>query len=289
MDFDAFIQAGWKDHGDHPDEVANRLETSLHLVGSPEQVPVFSHLLTHVFGEHLGEWQRGITLLEHLRVLPVVTGDSPVAAAVARSVAALRYGSGDTSALDSLSNENKISALAVAASALSGRKDFVRAIDAYAEALRLAASGLPDGSPAHRSLAIGGNSLASSLEEKPDRSAFETDGMLTAAKGGLTYWKIAGTWLEEERAEYRLTRSLLQAGQPAEAIEAAERCVAVCATNSAPAFECFFGHAVLALAHRAAGNSAAFEAARAEASRCYEAVPADERVWCETERKELGL
>ena len=64
------------------------------------------------------------------------------------------------------------------------------------------------------SAAVAGNNLAATLEEKPDRDAFETEGMLTAAQGGLHHWKLAGGWMEEERAEYRLARSLLQAGDP---------------------------------------------------------------------------
>ena len=61
--------------------------------------------------------------------------------------------------------------------------------------------------------------------------------MIVAAEGGLKYWKLAGTWLEEERAEYRLARSLLQAGRPHAAIASATRCIDVCTSNAAPAIE----------------------------------------------------
>jgi hypothetical protein len=40
----------------------------------------------------------------------------------------------------------------------------------------------------------------------------------------LKYRTLAGTWLETERALHRLARSLLQAGEPAAAIESAQRC-----------------------------------------------------------------
>ena len=76
-----------------------------------------------------------------------------------------------------------------------------------------AVAGLPPESPAIRALAVGGNNLAAALEAKTDRDPTETRGMIDAAEGGLKYWKQAGTWLEEERAEYRLARSLLQAGE----------------------------------------------------------------------------
>ena len=114
------------------------------------------------------------------------------------------------------------------------------------------------------------------------------DGMVAAAEGGLKYWKQAGTWLEEERAEYRLTRSLLQAGEPKPAAESARRCIAVCAANDAPAFEQFFGHAVLALALRAAGDVEGFRASRAQALRLFALVAPDEQSWCKADLAELG-
>jgi hypothetical protein len=111
--------------------------------------------------------------------------------------------------------------------------------------------------------------------------------MLMAAEGGLRYWKQAGTWLEEERAEYRLARSRLQAGETAAAVQSAERCVRVCKRNGAPPFELFFAHAVLAFAQRAAGDGEAFEAQRREALAQLAQVPEGERKWCESDRQEL--
>ena len=73
--------------------------------------------------------------------------------------------------------------LATASSALAALGEWKRAIAAYEEALQLAAPGPEPGSPALRALAVGGNNLAASLEEKSDRDAVETRGMVTAAEG----------------------------------------------------------------------------------------------------------
>jgi tetratricopeptide (TPR) repeat protein len=288
LTFDAFLETAWNDHADRPQEVADRLAASLHLVQTPEHIPPFMHLSTHVFGEHLGQWQRGIDLLESLRSLSAFDGSRAVAGALIRNVAALRYAGGDRSAMDPLGLEDRVSALATAASAFTGRNAFAQAIAAYSEALRLANPGLPPKSPALRALAIGGNNLAAALETKNDRDATETLGMIAAAEGGLTYWKQAGTWLEEERAEYRLTRSLLQAGEPLAAIHSAERCIEICKRNNAPAFEQFFGYAGLALAQRAAGSESSFEAARLHALQLLERVPHEDRTWCASDLAELA-
>jgi hypothetical protein len=288
MNFDAFLETAWNDHGDHPEVVADRLASSLHVVATVEHIPPFARLLTHVYGEHLGQWDRGVALLESLRCVPAFDGSAAAAGALDRSVATLRYAGGETSVLESLSAENRISVLALAASALAGRNEMKRALAAYAEALALADAGLPAQSPALRALAVGGNNLAAALEEKTDRDNAETQGMIVAANGGLTYWKLAGTWLEEERAEYRLTRSLLQAGRPRDAIASALRCIDVCTRNDAPAIETFFGYVVLALAQRANGDAGAFAASRLQAIALHEQVPAEEKQWCRSDLADLG-
>jgi tetratricopeptide (TPR) repeat protein len=288
MTFDAFLESAWNDHGDRPQEVADRLAASLHVIESPEHIPAYARLLTHVFGEHLGHWRRGIELLESMRSLPAFDGSATVAAALTRNVATLRYASGDSSALASLGREDRVCVLSGTAAAFAGRNEFGQALAAYTEALQLADSGLPRESAAIRALAVGGNNLAAALETKRDRNALETDGMVAAAKGGLKYWKQAGTWLEEERAEYRLARSLLQAAEPRAAIQSAMRCIEVCKANNAPAFEEFFGYAVLAVAQRDAGERKASEASRLRALTLFKNVPPDEKQACESEINELA-
>ena len=288
MTIDAFLESAWNDHADHPQQVAERMAESLHLVQAPEHIPPFARLLTHVHGEHLGQWQRGIELLEAMRALPANDGSEAVVGALNRNVATLRHCSGDAAALGQLSDDDRITVLAAAASAFAGRSDYKRALATYSEALGLAQAGLPRGSPAIRALAVGGNNLAAALEEKLDRDASENEGMIRAAEGGLKYWKLAGTWLEEERAEHRLTRSLLQSGQPHAAIASAARCVNVCEQNSAPPFELFFAYAVLALARRAAGELAPFASARAQAIALHGQLSDDERQWVQSTLRELG-
>jgi hypothetical protein len=258
------------------------------VVEAAEHIPPFARLLTHVYGEHLGQWSRGIGLLETMRALPGFDGSEAVEGALSRNIATLRYAGGDAAALTSLDVADRTFVLASAAAAFAGRGEHMRGIASYAEAVRLANSGLPPGSAAIRALAISGNNLATALEEKKDRDAAETEGMLVAAKGGLKYWKQAGTWLEEERAEYRLTRSLLQAGRAKDAIDSARRCIDVCVRNDAPAIETFFGWVVLALAQRADGDATSYAASRQQALALLERVPDDERRWCQSDLAELG-
>lgn len=284
--FDDFLAQAWAEHGDRPVEVGERIAASMHLVTSPQQVDPFARLLAHVFGEHLGAFDRGVALLESLGGRAVCDATSEKRA-IALRIAMLHYAAGDRGALATLPADDAVNALATAASMLAGRNDFAAALAAYGDALQRCGSQISQGSPVARALAVGGNNLAAALEQKQDRTAVETDGMVQAAQAALTYWRIAGGWLEHERAEYRLARSLLQAQRASEAVAAATRCIDLCRTNAAPALELFFAKAVLALAQRQAGNEQAFACTRRDALEVYARVSADEQRWCVQELRDL--
>lgn len=278
-DFDQFVSQAWTDHAERPAEVAARLEAALGEINQPARVPPYVRLVGHVHGEHLGHWHDGIALLERLRRQPGATGPAAVTA-IEVTVGALRCCADRNAPLDHLAPPERAAALAGAAAALAGRNDFDGAIPLLDEARRHAPGDLAPGAPAARALGVAGNNLAAALEEKPDRNAAETAAMIAAAETGLQYWRIAGTWLEEERAYYQLARSLLAAGRPGEAVAAAQACLDVCARNDAPEFERFFGWAVLAIARRAEGDEAGYVAARSSALAAHARVAPDEQAWC---------
>jgi tetratricopeptide (TPR) repeat protein len=287
MTFDEMIQQAWDDHADNTDAVADRLAAAAPTIATQAHFAPFARIVTHVYGEHLGECERGVTLLTSLRKLPAYTDTPAVGGIVTRSVATLRFVGGDATATSMLAADDRAAALATAAAALTARGELRRALDAYAEAVRIAPS-LTAASPAFRALAIAGNNLSAALEEKIERTPAETEGMIAAARGGLAFWRKAGTWLEEERALYRLARSLLAAGQPGEAVLCAQQCANVCDENNAPAFERFFAIAVLARALREDGRPGDYRSMRSEALDWFDAVPDGEREWCEADLAELA-
>lgn len=276
-DFEAFVGRAWAEHAEQPAVVAGRLAAALDDVREPARIAPYVRLVTHVHGEHLGRWEEGIALLQQL---PRAGDASEAAAAIETAIGTLRYCAGDEASVLPLAPADRAAALAAAAATLTGRNDVERAIAALDAARRTVPEDLANGAPAARALGVAGNNLAAALEEMADRSTAQTAAMVAAAETGLRYWRIAGTWLEEERAHYQLARSLLAAGRAADAVTAAQDCVDVCRANAAPPFEVFFGHAVLALARRAQGATAACAAARAAALAAYEQIPAGERSWC---------
>jgi hypothetical protein len=288
-DFDGFIEAAWTDHVADADKVAQRLRASLAWLDEPDRIVPYARLVTHVYGEHLARWDDGIALLQSLRQCAGWRGGPIEEGALARSVAVLDYCAGRPRGMDALSVEDQAMVLATVSSALAEQRDWPRAIAALQDAVARVESRPTAATPSlWRALAIGGNNLAGALQQKSERDALETRGMVMAAEIGLKYWTLAGTWQHEERAEYTLARSLLKAGEPERAIEHGQRCAEICAANDAPAFERFFAYAVLACAYRASGQDAAFAAARTQALAFHAEVPQDEQRWCADDLAELA-
>ena len=91
MPFDAFLASAWNDHGDRPRDVADRLAASLRIVTAPEHVAPYAGIVTHVFGEHLGEWV-GVITDANLSMALVDSPDPVVAGAQLSYTATLSNG-----------------------------------------------------------------------------------------------------------------------------------------------------------------------------------------------------
>jgi hypothetical protein len=177
---------------------------------------------------------------------------------------------------------------AVAASAHIAQGSWPEALRHFRSALTAAATGLPNGDPAIRALAVTSNNLAAALEEMPSRETDLTAVMLEAAQAAREYWARAGGWLETERAEYMLAKCRLAAGDPKGALAHAEQCSAICEQNGADALEHFFAQAILAMAHRALGDTRQSAQAKTAALARYGTLPTEQKKWCNTMLKELG-
>ena len=280
MDFKTFIDKAWEDHATDAAAVARRLDDGIVLVTDEPQLNQLMNLGQHVHGEHLGQWQQGIEFVERLGALPAFAAEGVSGQARTRSVASLRLAAGDDAHLDGLSLSDRIRVVAMAASSLAER-DTARASALLRQALDLAQrSGLPATDPMNRALAVTGNNLACALEEKPARSAEERALMILAAQTARHYWAIAGTWLETERAEYRLANTWLQAGDLARAREHAQACIEIVAANNGAALERLFGWEALGLVERTAGNATGHAQALARAREALAELDESDKSWC---------
>ena len=280
MDFDTFIAAAWQDHATNAPAVAARLGRGRELLAAEADLLRLAQLAHHVHGAHLADWPAGIAFIEGLAIEATCNAHGASGAALRRYAASLALSSGQNAGLDTLPPSDRIRANALAASNLI-EHDSARAADALRAAIDLAErAALPANDPMQRDLAVAGNNIACVLEEKAARSEAERDLMILAARTTRRHWERAGTWLEVERAEYRLANTWLQAGDPARAREHATACLDIVAANRGAALERFFGWEALGLAERAAGHVAGHATALARAREAFAELGEADQAWC---------
>jgi len=288
MSFTDFVTQAWDEHATQPAAVAQRLATEgVALVHEPVDVAPLAQLMHHVFGEHLGRWDDGLAALQALTARPACAAGGPAAMAVQRCRASLALCAGHADTRPEMTASDAIRVTALAAAALA-EQETPRALQLLRDALaRADAARLAPDDAAHRALAVAGNNLACTLEEKAGRSADERELMILAAQTGLRFWAVAGGWLETERAEYRLAMTWLQAGDLAQAHHHAQQCLGIVQRESAPALERFFAWEALAVVARAAGSADAdktLEQARA----AFAELEEDDRGWCQPSLDKLA-
>ena len=282
MDFSTFNNQAWDDHVTVAREVAQRLSQGVALVTSESQLNQLANLAHHVHGSHLGEWRAGTAFIEGLTALPQFQPQGASGTSLRRYLASLALSAGDTQAAgrDTLSTSDAIQVEAMAAANLA-EHDAARSTRLLHQALDQAGrAGLDATDPVHRALAIAGNSIAVALEEKAARSAEERGLMILAAQTARYHWAIAGTWLETERAEYRLAITWLQAGDLPQARTHAQNCLEIVAANQGEALERLFGWEALGRVERAAGNAAGHAQALLNARTAFSELAAADQAWC---------
>lgn len=288
MDFNTFVGKAWDDHATDSQTVARRLGEGLALVTTEPELTRLMDLAHHVHGQHLGAWRAGTAFIERLAALPPFAPEGVSGQALRRCLASLAVcegegvgkGTGGGAEAGALTPSDRIRVSAMAATHLA-EHDTARAMPLLRQALAQAeAAGLTAADPMHRALAVAGNSIAATLEEKTERSAAERELMILAAQTGRYHWAIAGTWLETERAEYRLAITWLQAADLAQARTHAQACLEIVAANEGAALERLFGWEALGRVERAAGNAAGHARALENARTAFAELAAADQAWC---------
>lgn len=288
---DEFVGSCWNDHAADATGVFERFGAGAALVTEARHVPPFAGIVVHVAGEHLGRWKEGLEILRRVERAPLVS-DSPEGRALARSRAVLELCAGDRAAAERSALAARSGAslpfasdlariLAIAAAALAGQGRALEAEAALDEAMSLAAYGPTAADPTARALAITANNLACAYEDRTNRTAAEDALMVRAARHARDWWGLAGTWLEAERAEYRLSSSHRHAGNAAAALEHARRGLRIVEVNGADPYEAFFAREQLTRAHLALGDGLAARRERASMAALVERVDdTDSRAAC---------
>ncbi len=276
MTFHEYLKNAWSIHPLESEKLFGEFKRHLNLIQTSEDVNAFAHLITHVSGEHLGKWKEGLHLLQILKANPLLN-DYLI---IDRYIATLSLSLDSHYSIKNFSDSDQARILAMAASALAFNNQAKRAADYIELACQIAKSKLDKSDPANKSLAIAGNNLASSLEEKESLTHEETKLMVQAAYVGRIFWELAGTWKEVERAEYRVARSFLKADILDKAFLHAEKCLEIVAANNNEPLEVFFGFEVMALVERARRNNLGFEESIEKMKKALLELTPEDQSWC---------
>ena len=273
---DTFLEQAWNEHADHAVAVAARLPEGLSLVEDDDGVMRLATLAHHVLGEHLGSWQDGLAFFAQLSERGVHGASG--AASIARCRASLRLssGQGDDRAGMSASDQCRVTAMAAGN---VGASDTARASTLLQGAVARAGD-LPDSDPGVRALAASSHGIAATLQERVPLEPGSRELMIRAAQVSRQQWERAGTWLEVERAEYRLAVCWSAAGDPVQALRHARHCDAIVRENGSVPLEVFFAAEALCLPARALGDSATAAPALATARQAFIALAPTDQAWC---------
>jgi hypothetical protein len=240
----------WRDHATAPDAVYDRVRALTSTTGEDDVAGVV-RLLLHVGIEHLDRDADVEVALDEL------ARSHPDAPAVLRARAALAaLSTGTLAPLAALSAADAGGDEALALAVVLGLAGARGAEDLANEALaRVSATfyRLPPGHLATRSLGMATNNLACALETQPARTEVGRENLRTSATLARALWERAGTWLEVERAEYRLAKAHLALGEVGAAVSHAETCLAMCRGNASGPGELVYAWEVLAESCLAAG------------------------------------
>jgi hypothetical protein len=282
----ALVDQGWEAHADRPREVADALLARAHALPADADGAAALHLAEHVLLAHLADVDAYERLVDALA--PALADAEPTAAMRSRMAWSLAMLRGRPA--EALPDASRWRALHGLWSVAVARGEAGRALcDLQAEVPRALAH--PEAA-ARQGLAATCNNLAGDLLDGTRGDAARDRLMLAAAAASRALWVSVGTWVNEERAEWMLSRCHAASGDGATARAHAHACLATIDAHAdepqADAFERFFAHQALAWAHRVLGD-AANERAAVEAAAALLAQIADtaSHRYCEGELAKL--
>lgn len=281
MNFDQYINDSWAKHATETQAVFASFDSAQDLMTTNDHIPILARLIAHVCGDHLAAWDVGSQKLLSLKQHSLYQPKTESEFALDRLSATLQLSAGQISNLQDFSRSDQARIYAQAAGMLSAHEKIETAQKYLEESLKLASTGLDTSDPAYRSLAITGNNLACTLEEKMDRSAAEVDLMILAAQTGRKFWELAGGPTEIATAEYRVSQSYLQAKKFEKSLEHAKLCLKSCEQYKGPALDYFFAYEAIALAEKSLGHHDLYENAVIHLKTTFEKLSDDDKKWCQ--------
>ncbi|MBZ5789534.1 hypothetical protein K8353_05370 [Burkholderia contaminans] len=201
----------WQEHTKQPVAVATRLRERLTLPMGEQDLVELAALVTHVFGEHLGDWEAGMDALERL---VDAHDDAPADARrrIDRQRAVLEKSQDVQASLDRFDADDRIYITALALPAITLQQSVAEAEAAFAEAMHLLASS--DCREHRRLFGIVTANLVCDLLERSALSAARRRLLILLAEKSHAIWLQDGDETDREKAAFRLTQCYQKCRMP---------------------------------------------------------------------------
>ena len=183
MKFKNYLDHAWASHINDPKKTADEFKSNFSLMETDDDVMSMAGLIVHIFANHLGEWERGSELLKKLKNNATIKDKEQMN----RYVAILNLGNNPNISLENFSPSDQIriySATALALVRLGGVKNPSKFLLKSAELMQ---TGISNEDPAVLDFATSGKKIAAILKDKKDRTASESELMVTAEGLSLKY------------------------------------------------------------------------------------------------------
>ena len=201
----------WQAHTKQPTAVAARLRERLTLPMGAQDLVELAALVTHVFGEHLGDWEAGMGYLDRLAD---AHDDAPADARrrIDRQRAVLEKSQDLQASLDRFDANDRLYITALALPAITLQQSVAEAEAAFAEAMHLLASG--DCHEHRRLFGIVTANLVCDLLERTALSAGRRRLLILLAEKSHAIWLQDGDETDREKAAFRLMQCYQKCRMP---------------------------------------------------------------------------
>jgi hypothetical protein len=251
-----------RDHDTDPAGTAVELRALVASGVSADEAPKFGWLINHVIGEKLDRWDEALALLR-----PICTDSAPAGAWRQLGVAASLAGDVLTAWDAEARIDNAQAGIAIRLSVLERKMEKLHPRQG-ALALRQCVALIDPAaavSPITAMLAASLNNVVSALMDHEAADVSEpvlSDALTKGAALSRKLWGLAGTWVNQERADYLVAMVSNKVGKFAAARDAANEALQVIEANGTEDIDRAFILLELARAERGLGFDAAYKTAK---------------------------
>ena len=250
-DFRSVLDSAWLKHDSAQSKTRLLIESAFELQKTDKESVDLARLVSHFYGEHLFEIEAGSMLLSRIKEASTTSTYEDLDFYLTVFEILKNPEKKDESILN-LKPDTASRVLMYCSLPLLIHRGSICAEAFWKHSLSIAEALESDlNMSSAKLIASTSNGIACYLEEKNELMGVDSMLLEQSALIARKYWEIAGSSLQIERAEYRISKSSLKLGKLDQALLAAQKCLKIVQKDRLGPFEEFFAiEAILAVKRR---------------------------------------